>query len=383
MERRKNCRTTSLFSVDSKVVITDELRCMMICLPEGPTKRMGIVFVLMIGMETFTSSAFIFSEQLRRHEPACRSRINRICKGRMKVLHVATDIIDASVDTSAESRETEYLIGEGEENDDDAKNVLTFQSSFEKKSEPVARLPPNTNLDEFLLDTNHLLTAGKSVHSKIVPKSSELLEDWRIACDRVGACSPNLDHSVIMSVRTAGISIPGLTLEWSALIGTNLVYKEEHPELEFVLIKDYNTVSSGSRSIVWLFNKLTRNKSNSNRKKSKQGSRNSDTKLFTRLCFRKQTPSSRTSNSQYFGNDRNESFVIQCSGTMEMKFRIPSMLGRFMFSSGAGAKKAKAERKISQLITRQIEKDADQNLLRWEENFQVWTDSHSQGSINT
>ena len=220
------------------------------------------------------------------------------------------------------------------------------------------------------------------MHSKIVPKTSELLNKWAIACDRVGACPPNTDKGVITSVRTAGITIPGLKVEWSAIIGTNLVYGNQfypdryhqHPELEFVLIKD-ETKASGAKPMLWIYNKLTRNKSQSQKESGKRRSSKMDTKLYTRFGFYKEEASSAASNSSKdIVNGKNDSYVIRCDGMMDMKFRMSSMIGKLAFSaSKSGTQKAKAERNISHLITRQIEKDADQNIQRWEENFKTWT----------
>merc|ERR1712238_637210 len=90
----------------------------------------------------------------------------------------------------------------------------------------------------------------------------------------------DVQKGFIVSVRTAGISIPGLTVEWSALIGTNLVeiqnknnnYNNQqpqqlhYPELELVLIKDESKVSGGAKPVVWIYNKLTQLRSYSQNK---------------------------------------------------------------------------------------------------------------------
>ena len=139
------------------------------------------------------------------------------------------------------------------------------------------------------------------------------------------------------------------------------------------MIKD-ETKASGAKPIIWIYNKLTRNKTKS---KSKHRSSNMETKLFTRLGFYEEESESAASNSrQDIDNGKNDSFVIRCDGIMEMKFRIPSMLGKLTFSSNGEEQKAKAERKVSNLISRQIEKDAEQNVMRWEENFRAWTQEH-------
>jgi len=301
--------------------------------------------MLNIGMLAFSSSALLFRYNLRPPNLAPKPQIGRRHDGHVKDLCVITAGIDTSADSSMEASDNCLLGGKKDDDNNDTKNILTFQSSFKRQSNPLAQLSPSTNLDEFLLNTDYILNAGKSMHSKIVPKTNELFEEWTIACDRVGACPPNLDHGVIMTVRTAGISIPGLTVEWSALIGTNLVYRSQrhqtqqhYPELEFVLIKDESKVSSGAKPIVWIYNKLTRNKNSTSMGRSKRRVSNLDTKLFTRLGFYKERSSPTIRSSQDNGTNES-SFVIRCAGTIEMKFRIPTVLGKLIFSSDGDAQK--------------------------------------------
>lgn len=328
--------------------------------------------VLTIGIAAFPSKPLLLPQQI------CSSRSTSkvlLHARRNSDLHVAADIFGPDFESSLGESE----IYSTHNDSDDSKHILTFQSSFQRQANSAVQLPQNIQLDNFFLNTDHLLSAGKSVHSKIVPKTSELLEEWAIACDRVGACPPNTDKGVITSVQTAGISIPGLKVEWSAIIGTNLVYGNhfdryhQHPELEFVLIKD-ETKASGAKPILWIYNKLTRKGSQSQHKGERRSSK-MDTKLFTRLGFYKEDQSSSAATNCSQDND---TFVIRCDGMMEMKFQIPSMIGKLAFSSSkSGTQKAKAERNISHLITRQIEKDADQNIQRWEENFKTWTNEQS------
>lgn len=351
----------------------------MVCLfPSSiSVRRDGVIPLLLLnGMWAF-SSAFLFQSNPCLPSAALDySRRGQRHNNYIHALYVLTESIGTN--TNMETEEN-YSLGKLDD-DNDKKNILTFQSSFQRQSNPLPQLSPNIPIDDFLLHSDHLLSAGKSMHSKIVPTTSELFEEWTIACDRVGACPPNLDRGVTMSVRTAGISIPGLTVEWSALIGTNLVHRrqphyqeqqQQHPELEFVLIKDESKVSSGAKPIVWIYNKLTQSRSNKNKR---QKTSNVDTKLFARFGFY-ETPSTATEdcNSQDDeDDDKSTGMVIRCSGIMEMNFRIPSMLGKLIFSSGGDAQKAQAERKMSNLITRQIEKDTEKHVDNWEANFLSW-----------
>lgn len=346
------------------------------------TRLFGVILVLLIvGTRTLSSSALLFRDQLCLPNPAPYSQVWGRHNGRMKASYDVTDAIGTSAESKVKRSGRSFS---GEQNDGDninANSILTFRSSFERQSNPFVHLPSNVKLDEFLLHSDHLLDAGKSVHSKIVPKTTKLFEEWTIACDHVGASPPNVDNGVITAVRTAGISIPGITIEWSALIGINLVYRShvhhdqhQYPELQFVLIKDENK-ASGAKPIVWIFNKLTRKRNKSLRGRSEFRPSCTDTKLFTRLAFYNERSLPVTCGGQGIGNNMSESLFIRSTGTMEMRFGIPSVVRTLFLSSDGDTQKAEAERRISNIITRQIEKDAEQNILRWEENFKAWTNS--------
>ncbi len=351
--------------------------------PQTRSARLTAAFcsMLIIGIAAFPSTSLLLHpEQMCSSRPTPKTLLHA---RRNSDLHVAADIFDPDFESSLEASGVYPPQDTASQDSDESKHILTFQSSFQRQAKSSVQLSPDIELDKFFLNTDHLLSAGKSVHSKIVPKTSELLNEWAIACGQVGACPPNTDKGVITSVRTAGITIPGLKVEWSAIIGTNLVYGNQyypdryhqHPELEFVLIKD-ETKASGAKPMLWIYNKLTRNRSQSQKEKGKRRSSKMDTKLFTRLGFYKEEepPSAASNSSKDIVHGKNDSFMIRCDGTMEMKFRMPSMIGKLAFSSSkSGNQKAKAERNISHLITRQIEKDADQNIQRWEENFKTWS----------
>jgi hypothetical protein len=223
---------------------------------------------------------------------------------------------------------------------------------------------------------------------KIIPTTTELLEEWIIACNRVGAANPspqstpNVDDDdvkcFIVSVRTAGISIPGLTVEWSALIGTNLIDIDNHyPELELVLIKDETNVSSGARPIVWIFNRLMKLSKNTKKNNNNNDNNNNsiDTKLYTRLGFSPSGPNEDEDEDE-------ELLVLRCIGTMEMKFRISTLIRKLAFSSsskGGGddetsriSAKERSENLMSNIITKYIEKDIKQHINIWEESYLSW-----------
>lgn len=244
-------------------------------------------------------------------------------------------------------------------------NELTFRSNFETESGalPLSCLP----LREFFDDPKHI-SFGKSLPATPVPPTPELLEQWAAACRRVGASLPIPDDSAsppgaILSVRTAGISFPGLKLEWSALIGTTRVVQQSDdgnlPGLEFVLIRD-ETTARGARPLMWIYNKMNkaapRNRPSSSLTVTEVMR---DTTMLTRFGFHR---------------SEEETITFRCSGYMEMRFRVPSAARRLVASDDA--KKAVTEKRVSDLITRQIEKDMIRSVDHWEENFRSWAREH-------
>ena len=342
----------------------------------------------------FSSSAFLLPRSNTCSNTSPRQRQRQ--RQRLKVF-VATigDIGETAdennlLDNDRNNNDDDYDQNDDDNDDDnDTKNMLTFQSTFQTKSEKLPQLSSSSDLmlGDFLIDPQNLLRAGESIQMKIVPTTTELLEEWIIACHRVSAAkpspqsTPNSDNNddakcFIVSVRTAGISIPGLTVEWSALIGTNLIDIDSHyPELELVLIKDETNVSSGSRPIVWIFNRLMKLSEKNKKNTNKNNNKSIDTKLFTRLGFSSSGPNEDT-------DDDKESLVLRCNGTMEMKFRIPALIRKLAFSSSSKggdddeashiSKMERSENLMNNIITKYIEKDTKQHIIIWEESYLSW-----------
>jgi hypothetical protein len=345
----------------------------------------------------FSSSAFL----LPRSNTCSNTNPRQRQRQRLKVFVETIGDIDETTDENNvldDDRNNKDDDDDQNDDDDDTKNILTFQSTFQTKSKKLPQLSSSSSspssdltLGDFLIDPQHLLRAGESTQMKIVPTTKELLEEWTIACHRVGAANPspqstpNSDNDdvkcFIVSVRTAGISIPGLTVEWSALIGTNLIDIDNHyPELELVLIKDETNVSSGSRPIVWIFNKLMK-LSKKNKQNTNKNNNSIDTKLYTRLGFSSSGPNEDKDDDDDDDDDE-ESLVLRCNGTMKMKFRISTLIRKLAFSSsskGGGddeashtSQKERSENLMSNIITKYIEKDIKQHINIWEESYISW-----------
>ena len=291
---------------------------------------------------------------------------------------------------------------------DDAMTMIRFEAPFRASSRPLV-VPPDlvggdpallrNRLKDFLSEPKHL-AFGPSISSTVVAYQNltdDVIEKWVSSCRSVGACTPDPEEDRVVSIKTHGISIPGLTVEWSALLGTKVVIDsvdenvqgkgpttEVLPSLELVLIED-ECQAKGARPLVWTFQKILARSSDRRRKRQQQlqlsakddaeldGSkspgqqkRRRETTFITRLAFCNNYD---TCTSDDNNNDNNITLV--CSGTMLMKFPIPRLLQKRLFRSPEA--KLKSETKMGTLISNQIEKDVYEScLLAWEENYESY-----------
>lgn len=234
--------------------------------------------------------------------------------------------------------------------DESSSETLNFVSKFGSQSDPLPAISSEDAVAFFREPTN--LSFGESMPSKIVPATPRLVEEWFEAYHKLGLSStlPDPERDLILCVRTAGIKIPGLTVEWCGHIGTRLMTNIETnlPMLEFVLIKDQLN-ARGIKPLMWMFKKATK-KSSSKSDKEKQKQR------YTRFVSRVSLQSA--------GGDN---YVFNCNGVMEMSFAVPSVLRKAM-----GTDKTKHESRISKLITTQIEKDMAKAVGQWHSTYENW-----------
>jgi hypothetical protein len=223
---------------------------------------------------------------------------------------------------------------------------LSFKSSFAAESNPVPAASVEDTLAFFQVPEH--LSFGDSMPSSRVTPTPDLVDQWKDACHRVGATLPNLEQDVILSVRTAGVSIPGLTIYFSAYIGTTLIQHPESmlPAFEFVLIKD-ESVARGIKPLMWIYEKLMNSK-------KKQQTSGRETRFLSRVALKKT-------------NDDDSYYCFSCSGTMEINFKVPSVV---QIALGKG--KSKSEAKMSTVITNQIEKDMVKALAKWQTSYESW-----------
>jgi hypothetical protein len=266
--------------------------------------------------------------------------------------------------------------------------TLKFRSSFEAWSDP---LPPRHDvtkkaLTSFFVEPSHF-SFGPSIPSTIVPITPELYWEWTKACQRVGATSlptlvENGDHNRsdtncnqnynigsthpwqrIMSVRAARFSMLGLTVEWSALMGAQVLQQQDGsslPYLEFVLIKDQSEAWGSNKPLLWMYNKITGFNNNS-QKETCHSQPLPETMFLSRFGF-----------AETVDEQKRRNLSFQCTGTMEMMFPIPSMVGRMLLGSSS----TKMQQQVNRIITREIEKDLKKAMVHWQENFRKWAEKN-------
>lgn len=153
---------------------------------------------------------------------------------------------------------------------DGASNDESSLLFFAKKrylSEPIKNDEDDdikTKLASFLQEkgTIQTLLGGASENEVIkLPSSSDLLDQWTLKSEMLGAKKPTSSDAAYM-VTTDGIQFPGLKLVTKAYIGTSLALKDpsSFPELQLVFIKDEQFAEGFNR---WIFNKLTGGKKRS------------------------------------------------------------------------------------------------------------------------
>jgi hypothetical protein len=247
--------------------------------------------------------------------------------------------------------------------------VINFQSSFTALSDPLPDHVPKHALTSFFDDPSHF-SFGPSIPATLVPITPELRQEWMEACQRVGATLPQeaspkqpQHFQRLLSVRAAGFSMLGLTVEWSALMGAQVIAAAEMgsdlPYIEFVLIKDQSEARGRNKPFLWMYNKITGN--NNDKDKNDSAKLKRETTFSSRFGF--------VEHPDPFQNAQQLAF--QCTGTMEMLFPIPSIVGR-MLGSSSSTKMQNLQRKVNKIITGEIEKDMKKAILHWQDNFQRW-----------
>jgi hypothetical protein len=102
-------------------------------------------------------------------------------------------------------------------NTNNDKDRLVFQSSFDSQSNMILpTIPDSVSLESFFTCPVHL-TFGKSLPSQIIPITPELLKEWTVACEKVGAGLPEID--IIISTFLVSICMVCIVTTVPAVFG--------------------------------------------------------------------------------------------------------------------------------------------------------------------
>jgi hypothetical protein len=238
--------------------------------------------------------------------------------------------------------ETESETGKGNTNNEVKGTKLEFKGEFQVASDPLPSL-----LDQQIASffenpkyRNLLVTAGGKRKCEEITPTEKILEDWKKACDLVGAQYPS-ESDVVLSIVTGGIELPGLQLVSKAQIGVKLL-REPSLRYEFTLIGDERTVT-GLAPVVWVFNKLT-GTSDGNEKNE-----NTSTSSLSVVSY-KRTDDGKT--------------IFTTNSSISVSVRFPSALLKILPTN-----KEKAEETGGKAITKTIEKDVQASMKAFEEEY--------------
>jgi hypothetical protein len=245
---------------------------------------------------------------------------------------------------------------------------LVFKCSSIFHSDPIPMATPR-EIQEFFSDPkqlNCMVSAGnQSPIEHVTAVDSTLRQDWKDACQLVGATKWGADSSLaesVIRVSTSAMNFPGLALTSNAFIGSRLLESIDnddgdadgttlngYPSYEFVLIRDEQT-AKGFAPAVWLFNKLTGSQSattSSSKKKAKKDVLNGNGGKR-----RKTSPRTLSHVSVVPSNTLDDELCFQFKVNFEIKLSFPKVLLKILPMS-----KVKAEQEGSSAIQKTLNKD--------------------------
>ena len=234
------------------------------------------------------------------------------------------------------------------EKDAGGKCTLQFRADIQTES---SVLPYSTreSVEAFFTcpdNRNLFITAGgKREYEKLeILDTDILLASWTRICAQEGNAIPDKSDE-IFTVKTGGMSFPGLTLETRATMGIKLVEKESGPTYEVTLIGDDRKVK-GLPPVVYIFNKLTGGGGGGAGEESGSSDNVSTTKIICEF------------------NPESSNVTFKTSTQFTINIRFPSILMKIIPTS-----KEKAEEQGSQAITKAVGKDVEQSMAVFEEAY--------------
>jgi len=231
------------------------------------------------------------------------------------------------------------------------------------KSDPAPPPPAaskKTVYDFFILpDTPSLMLRGSKGNAviEIDNPDPKVLEAYKLQCSIVNASAPT-PNDRIFDVTTSGVNFPGLEIKSQAIIGGKLISLkeerngEEMPCFEFVLIQD-STYATGSRFLVWLFNKITGNSNNSD----DDGKKDIETGS--------QTTTSLNRVRAITADDGTIAF--ECNASLGVQMQFPALMMKLIPDG-----KDKSERRGSESLRKALETDVPVSLARLQDAYSQW-----------
>ncbi|KAL7469671.1 hypothetical protein ACHAXS_009942 [Conticribra weissflogii] len=253
----------------------------------------------------------------------------------------------------------------GVENDPKSSNKVTIQfySEISRKSDPAPRPPEESSksIHDFfrLPDTPLLLLRGSKDNAviEIDDPDPKVLEAYALQCSVVNASAP-APNDRIFDVTTSGVKFPGLEIKSQAIIGGKLISVkeerdgEEMPCFQFVLIQD-STYATGSRFLVWLFNKITGNSNNA----SDNGEKDIETGSQTTTSLNRVSALS----------VNNGAIEFECNASLGVKMQFPALMMKLIPDG-----KDKSEKSGSASLRKALETDVPVSLARFRDAYCQW-----------
>jgi hypothetical protein len=249
---------------------------------------------------------------------------------------------------------------------------LVFEGTFEYQSDLLPSWitsSPSDLMDFFLQPENRdLVIKGGGNPCESIPPSQTLYDEWKRNSQIVQSSPPDGQHEEILAVYSDVHLVPGLSISAVTYTGCKVLTEPqtELPYYEFTLVKeDYQ--GEGSRPMVWVFDKVTGKHSNNNKKllepvassamnyDNNNGQENSSrTYALSRVTIK---------------HDAKENGCrVHYYGQVKVVSKLPKRMLHIL-----PLPKRTVERKVSQSIVTQLEREGIQSVDKFAQALGNWT----------
>lgn len=227
----------------------------------------------------------------------------------------------------------------------DNEATLVLRADYSTGSDPAPKTSVQAMVDFFRdpVNRNCLISGGNKRETQTVATTEELLQTWKARAYSLGAQMPEASDIIVL-VRIAGMSFPGIKLTSLSVIGTKLVVpttSDAFPTYEFVLIQDKRE-ATGLKPLVWIYNQLV------------------GTGKLEREKDTSPTSLSRVTVQSHDG----ASVVFKIKTFLEIRVRFPTVLLKIL-----PVKKEKAEAQGSSALIKIISKDIDNAITKFRDSY--------------